>query len=1575
MTETVRRIKAYRASLPRMRERVMACFMLLVVSAVMMTSATFAWVTLSRSPEVSGVATTVAANGNLEIALSDLDGEEPETSQIGDSNKDLVAKNLTWGNLVNLSDDSYGLQNLVLRPASLNTVSLKNKPLYGASYGEDGRIVKLVNDFAYSNYDKETGYFLVPEETQYGVRAISSVSYKDISGDTTFREMSQEANSMLLAAQNQYLTITRNQAYMTSISGLMGKYLTARLNNASATTDCSEYIEDLYHMLSDFSEALETTGRTLAQIADMQQMIKLGAGNYTPFTVDTLCDASAAELEAKGVELESLASYKADRRSLAGHLAKLKGYYENVRDTGASVFWNDISAIVNFAVDINSCTIDGTPVGSISAGNASQFMGGGVHEAVITKGALWNMEKRLGAHMYAEKLSVKVQYIMTVTVTANVQTDAEEPFTILEDYKNADSYGGDFVGGDPTAEDTYGLAVDLWVRTNAQNGYLTLEGKAIKDVDGNVIGYEGENRVWDSELLTDSSTTQGNGSCYVFYADDPVEQAKSLELLRGMTVAFVGEGGDLLAYADMDTYNSFEEYGKVIVPLKLRGSSIVAGEDENGDKIYAITRLVQNEATRITALLYIDGTKVTNEQALEENDLQGRLNIQFGSTSEMEAVNDETLKNKEIHVTASADKIKFEYGQDDTLVSAIALTVEGSAPQEIRASFLRAVNATQGSKQNEIVFTPSEDGKTWSSSMTFTAPGTYMLRSVWADGTEYQLNEVLTVEVSGFGVASLNCDVCGSDGTATLMTAGASASANLNLTFASTEEVPKTVQGVFINDDNQSATANFVRNGNIWTSMVNFTTSGTYHLQYLMLDGEYYELAVDMQKTITVYLGMRARVWVAPENNFELLDGPVTLQISAVITDNKGNEMSELQDVKLYYRHKTSSITALDTDLNWDTASGRYTGAFLVEKAGVYNFASITVGENTITSATAPVITAKTRDEAAYHSNRTQSYQFAPHKDASVCVGIAYSETAESVSAVLTRGGIDYTVAGVMGTTYNESGVSVTEWHFGVPEIAGSQEGVWSVKELKLIGVYYNGAFHEDEVTWNMQSQHITSKVVNILRATVTGSEDKDFTGTFMELHRVGGLQVTVADYEGASIPGVSDVTLTYNLNYSDIQNYGYSSDYITMNSEEENPQATFSMAADSDVLYNADKPFDFRYAGSYSCRLSLKIGEEEYTTDESITLVSAPDFTVQWVAPDITVMGVNPAPETEIYVNTGGGTSTKNVTVHNYFEDHYVYLGMQNKSSSGIPSYQAPQVTLKLTDAGNIFEKATFTAITDGNSYPCDFVFSADTTEATAYMGRIGSATGTSGMSTRYSVNKTVSTLTMTYKEMNFTLSLAFPVQIVTKNGKMPELTFSLEGTKAENYKDHIQLPESVRGNDGRSFQMNLPELEPFDVHEIIVGDLGEKTEVSATRLIYMTRTEGFGCNSKTVYDTYERTVVTEDYPAAEKRNQTSTYAVTGWQIQKPTGFESGVDVVSGWTNLKTYTAGQTFKVDAYYRAVPQLELIEDAGVTSTQAPYRIIRYTDIPKEKGLTSKPTGAEEATELYTSTTIVDELWVE
>ena len=94
MNETQRRSKAYKAALPGLRERVIAVALLLAMSVAMMTSATFAWLTISRAPEVSGMSTTVAANGNLEIALAPGDGRTaPAESREGDSAAGAAAEN------------------------------------------------------------------------------------------------------------------------------------------------------------------------------------------------------------------------------------------------------------------------------------------------------------------------------------------------------------------------------------------------------------------------------------------------------------------------------------------------------------------------------------------------------------------------------------------------------------------------------------------------------------------------------------------------------------------------------------------------------------------------------------------------------------------------------------------------------------------------------------------------------------------------------------------------------------------------------------------------------------------------------------------------------------------------------------------------------------------------------------------------------------------------------------------------------------------------------------------------------------------------------------------------------------------------------------------------------------------------------------------------------------------------------------------------------------------------------------------------------------------------------------------
>ena len=69
-----------------LRGKLIAAVAMLLVACVMMVSSTYAWFTLSTSPEVQGITTTIGANGNLEIALSPASGDPADiTSGIGDT--------------------------------------------------------------------------------------------------------------------------------------------------------------------------------------------------------------------------------------------------------------------------------------------------------------------------------------------------------------------------------------------------------------------------------------------------------------------------------------------------------------------------------------------------------------------------------------------------------------------------------------------------------------------------------------------------------------------------------------------------------------------------------------------------------------------------------------------------------------------------------------------------------------------------------------------------------------------------------------------------------------------------------------------------------------------------------------------------------------------------------------------------------------------------------------------------------------------------------------------------------------------------------------------------------------------------------------------------------------------------------------------------------------------------------------------------------------------------------------------------------------------------------------------------
>ena len=156
------------------RNKLMAAVSMLLVSSIMMVSSTYAWFTLSTAPEVTDIKTTVAGNGSLEIALVPKDGTLTITSGRNTSG-DAALANRSWGNIIDLASESYGLGDISLNPALLATkdsgaeLSDRAKVLSIAGYGADGRVTKLVDDnMALKSYtDKK-----VWDGGEYGVRAI-----------------------------------------------------------------------------------------------------------------------------------------------------------------------------------------------------------------------------------------------------------------------------------------------------------------------------------------------------------------------------------------------------------------------------------------------------------------------------------------------------------------------------------------------------------------------------------------------------------------------------------------------------------------------------------------------------------------------------------------------------------------------------------------------------------------------------------------------------------------------------------------------------------------------------------------------------------------------------------------------------------------------------------------------------------------------------------------------------------------------------------------------------------------------------------------------------------------------------------------------------------------------------------------------------------------------------------------------------------------------------------------------------------------------------------------------------------
>lgn len=1353
MNETQKRIKAYQDALPGIRERIVAVTLLLVMSLTMMASASFAWLTISRAPAVMGVNTTVAANGNLEIALASGDGTTaPGDSMVGDSfareGQTVVASNQTWGNLINLGDPAYGLENLTMRPAQLNTADLLGSPLFAAAYDTDGRITELTSDFGYAAWvppeGKVPGYFGTSD--QHGVRAISSMELQAMGADIVYYDMVDAAKKKNLAAGSTYLALGDNDKYMPSLATMMGLYMTARMNPSNATLsnpDCAVAdIQNLRDMYAAFLGAFDQEAEAIAALANLQLFLLKGTGNYTPYTKEMIYATTTAKLKAEGIQVTNLDQFIKDRNTIASDLEKLK----DLCSSGSSLKWKDsgLNDIVNNLVNVGACTIgaDNTPISSIGASNAMGYLSG-TQEARITNGILYRFEERVGAYIEVKNLSISATversgFTIPATVKANIQTTAPRNYNLFNnDQTYAESLNtGDYVGGTYVAVDTYGLAVDLWVRTNASGSYLTLEGNVITksemiratgtDANGNevelytvsmsgtdeetgeavtitmdvysqtaedntvtwynavdhrtlsdeelngqepvakmvekitVIGYEGENRIWDdSKQLSSDATTQGSGSCYVYYADTPEDQARSLTLLEAFNVAFVDGNGQLLCTAVMDTEHYYAQSGRVIVPLVLSPSnSINLGEDYTGEVTYAITALERNVPTRVTALVYLDGTKLTNDEVLSAADIQGQLNIQFGSSKSLQPIDNEKLEGESRSVSASVSETSFNYDtHEGDMKTTVTVTVDGDEPGTVTAFFLREISATQGAREDTMTFTKNAERK-WVADYTFKTPGNYVLRTVRLDGVDYDLASPPRVEIEGFTVKSLSCDQAVNNHIS-VMTAASSSPVDVRLEFATNDvsKMPRTVQGRFLRDDGSATNINFTYNSTtgFWTGSAAFLSSGQYSMQYLVLDGEYTELDENLWQTATVYLGMKAAVYTTSPHSFkyvpsEMADNEKLLGMQVKIMADTGKEMPGLSGVKLTYGMKGSGTKKMDADLAWN--GSYYVGEMQNGRPGVWQFSHVTVGSNTITTATTfPTFTILSPEPPEYYTHSTVGYQYKPNNDAVMNAQITNSAAAQ-VQAYIVKAGTEdgVWVTGTIGGEYTTSdGTAVNNWNFKAPADAnGYQDGNWQLTQLKLWDVFDkdgNAYTEEEPLLLDVPDGNVT-KVVSRIVPSFAVDKSQNFgkdasgnvTASFMTSHTISGLNVDIKDFAGEALVDpdgnllVTDVKLTFTyVNGSSSANGGYTSDSLTNATDGATIEIPLTNdGSDTHFVQTADAKI--LYAGSYTTTFSFKVSGTAYTytgsedTDSTKALpANAPVFSVWSKAPMLTITGITP--------------------------------------------------------------------------------------------------------------------------------------------------------------------------------------------------------------------------------------------------------------------------------------------------------------------------------------------------------------
>ena len=589
------------------RRKLFIVGMLLLLTGIIAVVASYAWFILATAPEITGISATIGSNGSLEMALLDDTTYDNTTligANVGDS-MDVVGKskaeaNITWGNLVDLSDTSYGLSSIVLYPSLLNLDSEKVDLEHFLSVphnGSDGRITRLTADTATAKYD---GTIFSIESNGYGVRAIGQAGVSGSNRGSAFSSAKSSFSANKSTAKSAAINaLTSNGGIFLSMA--INEEDTFSYENVSAMKSLvSELNNSLNYVYSAYKKAVLASSASKSEEAYVA--VSTGIGTTDDPTLSSYVNHFPEGMTP--ADLTDLASALSSSK-IALNACNALLYDENGDERDSSTVYTEdqVMAIINALITTRDYQINGTTI--TIAGNASVGLLNAVAEYVGNYTASFGFGT----------LNIETESNNGNGLLAKINLDS---LTAPADTESTGTV-------DPVMSTFYGYIIDLAFRTN-QEADLQLQSSPV-------------NRIY----ADGGNGTAGGGSTLTFAYSPQMRESQINKLLAAIRVIFFDpDTGDI--------YGTAKAGAATINTESTTASATLYLTDENGALTVAdssaLTSLEFATPKKISALVYLDGTNVDNMTVINsDNSGTLLLNLQFSSSAELKPMIDDELIN------------------------------------------------------------------------------------------------------------------------------------------------------------------------------------------------------------------------------------------------------------------------------------------------------------------------------------------------------------------------------------------------------------------------------------------------------------------------------------------------------------------------------------------------------------------------------------------------------------------------------------------------------------------------------------------------------------------------------------------------------------------------------------------------------------------------------------------------------------------------------------------------------------------------------------------------------------------